>query len=189
MSGPVVATISHILFDLDGLLIDTETCYTIAFNNVTKRYGKEFTWDLKTKCMGQTPDKSSQLVIQELDLPITAEQLDKEAHEEVTLAIPNAKLMAGVEKLVQHLYEHKIPMAIATGSDRKGFELKISKHKDFFSKYFAHYVLAGDDPNVKRGKPFPDVFIEAMKKFGPNIKPENVLVSFQSKFVHSVVGY
>ena len=69
-------------------------------------------------------------------------------------------------------------MAIATGSDRKGFDLKISKHKDFFDKYFAHCVLAGDDPNVKRGKPFPDVFIEAMKKFGSDISPENVLVSY-----------
>ena len=174
----MLATISHILFDLDGLLIDTETCYTIAFNNVTKKYGKEFPWELKTKCMGLTPDKTNELIIDELDLPISVEQLGREAEQQVSIEIPNAKLMPGAHRLVKHFYEHNIPMAIATGSDRKGFDLKISKHKDFFDKYFAHCVLAGDDPNVKRGKPFPDVFIEAMKKFGSDISPENVLVSY-----------
>lgn len=179
MSRPVLAQITHILFDLDGLLVDTESCYVIAYNNVTKIYGKEFTWDVKAKCMAgaQWSHLSAHRLIQLLDLPLTVEQLEQLAYKQFLAVVSDVELMPGANELVRHLYDHSIPMAIATGSDRKHFDLKIAKHLDFFNKYFSYHVLASEDPNVKRSKPFPDIFIEAMKKFGPDVRPENVLVS------------
>jgi beta-phosphoglucomutase-like phosphatase (HAD superfamily) len=178
MCDKPMAAITHILFDLDGLLIDTETCYTVANDAVAQRYGTRFTWDLKSRIMGRSDHESATIIINELKLPLTVDQLLDQIHEEFSIALKDVQLMPGAERLVRHLYASGIPMAIATGSDSHQYFSKIAKFDDFFSKsnFFRHYVLAGDDPHVKRGKPFPDVFIEAMNRFEPNLKPQNVLV-------------
>jgi hypothetical protein len=47
----------------DGLLLDTETFYTIAQQQVAERYGKQFTWDLKAKMMGKKALDAAQVSV------------------------------------------------------------------------------------------------------------------------------
>lgn len=85
--------------------------------------------------------------------------------------------MPGAERLIKHFRAKQIPMAIATGAAQSGFERKTGHLGDILRKPFSHHVYAGSDPQVKRGKPHPDVFQEAAKRFkNPPKDAKNVLV-------------
>lgn len=87
------------------------------------------------------------------------------------------RLMPGAQRLIEHFSAKKVPMSIATGSSQSGFEKKTSHIGDILRKPFHHHVYAGSDPEVKRGKPHPDVFEQAAKRFkNPPRDMKNVLV-------------
>lgn len=74
-------------------------------------------------------------------------------------------LLPGAERLVKHLSAKNVPISIATGSAKDRFEKKTSHIGEILRKPFSHHVFAGSDPDVKRGKPYPDVFLTAAKRF------------------------
>lgn len=169
--GPV----THVIFDVDGLLLNTETLYTEATQRVADPFHKQFTWEVKEKQMGRRMREVADIVIRELDLPITIDQYLNEVRQHWEELFPTAQLMPGAERLVRHLYQHDIQMALASGGGRPAFELKTQQHREFFA-LFEHAVLATTDPEVKRGKPAPDVYQIAAQRFQhPPARPELVL--------------
>lgn len=64
---------------------------------------------------------------------------------------------------------------MATSSGIESYTIKATPHTEFFS-LFHHIVTGGSDPEVKQGKPAPDIFLVAAKRFPDNPAPERCLV-------------
>jgi pseudouridine-5'-monophosphatase len=148
-------------------LTDTEPKYEEAISIICEQYGSKYTVEAKRNTLGRTAIDSAKSVVTHCNLPITPEQFVELVEEEYlkVFAMP-VDFMPGALKLVQHLSAKGIPLAIATSSKNSTFKLK-SRGKEEFFKMFNHIVVGSNDAEVKRGKPNPDIFLVAAKRF-PN---------------------
>ena len=165
-------SITHVIYDLDGLLLDTERLYTEASKIVCSRYGKSFGWSLKTKMMGRRALDSARTLTEELQLPLTPEEYLQERTAVLDELFPTAQPLPGAVRLTRELAERGVPQAVATSSDRRTFELKTSPHAQWFAIFGC--VVVGDDPAVRHGKPAPDIFLVAAERM--RARPERCLV-------------
>jgi HAD superfamily hydrolase (TIGR01509 family) len=157
-------SVTHILYDMDGLLLDTEPFYTEVTQAIVGRYGHTFEWGLKSRMIGKRPADSARILVDALQLPITPEDYLQERQSMLAALFPKAQAMPGARRLTAHLAGHGIPQAVASSSHRHEFELKITQHREWFACF--QCVVLGDDPGVKRGKPAPDIFLAAAARMG-----------------------
>ncbi|CAG5128390.1 unnamed protein product, partial [Candidula unifasciata] len=108
-------------------------------------------------------------------LPMTVDEYSAKLRAKLEEKLPSTPLLPGAEKLIRYFHSINIPIAVATGSDKWGYSRKISRHKELFD-LFHHYVLAGDDPDVRHGKPAPDCFLVCAQRFGDNPRAEEIVV-------------
>uniref|UniRef100_A0A5K3FJR4 Pseudouridine-5'-monophosphatase n=1 Tax=Mesocestoides corti TaxID=53468 RepID=A0A5K3FJR4_MESCO len=169
--------VTHVLFDLDGLLINSEEIYTDVYSNFLLKYGKQFTYHAKTLMMGRKTLEAVTALKDFYELPMSATEIIEELKSNFPPEIwRKAELMPGAKKLVDHLYSNSVPMAIATGSFSSQIKDKTWNIGDVM-KCISHVVAGGDDPEVKRGKPAPDIFLVALRRFNdPSARPETTLV-------------
>ena len=160
---------------MDGLLINTEDLYTIAYQNMCAKYGKVYDWSVKIPCMGRKPRDGAQYVIDTLSIPLSVDQWIDLLNEQINMLFSQSQFMPGAKNLVDHLYKHKIPIAICSGSSLLAYKVKTSHLQDTFSK-FSPIVLCGDDPEVKHSKPDPDPYNVTRKRFPDFPEPQKILV-------------
>ncbi|KAH9492344.1 hypothetical protein Btru_024388 [Bulinus truncatus] len=167
--------ITHVIFDVDGLILDTERVYTECLEEICAESGHRYTWDIKAKQMGMKEHESAKLCIDALNLPLTVEEYLEKLRAKLAEKLPSAETLPGAEKLIRHLHAHNIPIAVATGADNWGFEQRVRGHKELFS-LFQHCVLSSSDPEVRRGKPAPDCFLVCAARFRDIPDPQQVLI-------------
>lgn len=122
---------------------------------------------------GTTEQMTAKIAITELGLPITVEQFHELFSTLCRKRFSNLSLMEGAERLLLHLHKHKVPTALATSSSKEMADIKMSGHRKLFD-LFHHKVMGSTDPDVKHGKPAPDIFLVAAERFPDRPKPETV---------------
>ncbi len=160
-----------VLFDLDGVLLDSEPLYTEATQAVVSRFGKCFDWSVKCEIIGRSSLEGAVYTIEALSLPLSPEEYLAERAVHLDRLFANVPLMPGAADLVGRLVELGVPIAVATSSTRALFLQKTAPH-GWFSRFDA--VVCGDDPRVRALKPAPDIFLVAASELG--VAPERCLV-------------
>ena len=157
--------VEGIIFDLDGTLIDYEGASHIALARPLERRGFAFSWETHARIVGTKPEDWSRVILSECNVP--ADVLSPEAYvdeyfSEVRALYEGIPAWEGTLSLLTRLQEAGYPMAIATSSPRSSFDKKMQFHAAILTKMGA--VVTGDE--VCRGKPAPDIFLEAARRLG-----------------------
>ncbi|MBM4361934.1 MAG: HAD-IA family hydrolase [Deltaproteobacteria bacterium] len=155
--------VTHVLFDLDGVLLDTEGLYTAATASVLARFGISFDPALKSRLMGRDALVSARIVIDALGVPLSPEDLVRERRPRLEALLAESPPREGAESFVRALRSAGAPAAVATSSERALYELKSGRHA-WFDLFAA--VVCGDDPRVRARKPAPDIFLVAAAALG-----------------------
>lgn len=169
--------VTHCLFDMDGLLLNTEQLYTKITQQMLEEQGctEKYTMDFKVTLMGGQSLEVANAIIKHFKLDISPEKFVVRQRELANELMPSADLMPGVEKLLHHLSSHNVPIALATSSSEEMFILKTGRHSKLF-ELFQHRVCGSSDDEVVHGKPAPDIFIVAAKRFPDQPHPSKCLV-------------
>jgi len=168
-----VQKISAVIFDLDGLLLDTEPLYQQAYQQICSKFGKDYSDAVRVNVIGKAERLGASIIARDLQIPMTPEEILTERDEIMETLFPTAKELKGARRLCEHLAAHKVPIAVATSSNSHSVELKTRNHKQWFS-VFGDKITRGDNPLVKKGKPEPDIFLVAAKSLGA--EPSSCLV-------------
>ncbi|CCG82757.1 putative HAD superfamily hydrolase [Taphrina deformans PYCC 5710] len=160
-------TIKACLFDMDGLLIDSERIYTLTTEQVLRDHGREphFPALIKSDLMGRPGPEAATLFLRWAGLE---EELGVEGYlaRQATLQralFPSVAPMPGAAALLDDLVQRRVELALATSSTTQNFHLKTSRLQDLF-RVFGGNVICGDDERVRgRGKPEPDIFVHALE--------------------------
>jgi pseudouridine 5'-phosphatase len=154
---------THVIFDLDGTLLDTERLYTLAAQAVIGRFGKVYDWSVKRLVIGGDPWDGARRVVAHLALPISAEQYLDEREARLRELCRSVSPMSGAAALVTQLTALGVPLGIGTSSQREITELKLSA-----TSLAAHFtcVVCSDDPGITHGKPAPDIFLAVAAGLG-----------------------
>ncbi|XP_030382908.1 probable pseudouridine-5'-phosphatase isoform X2 [Scaptodrosophila lebanonensis] len=164
MAQKVLRNVTHCIFDMDGLLLDTERLYSEAMQKILDPYGKTFTFDVKEQIMGLQTRQVAEFMIKTYDLPFTWEQYSEKQRDNAKALMMDAQMMPGAERLLRHLHANNVPFALATSSGADMVELKTTHHRELFD-LFNHRVCGSTDKDVKNGKPAPDIFLVAKDRF------------------------
>lgn len=169
--------VTHCLFDMDGLLLNTEHLYTQVFQRILDELNSSeiFTGDFKVTLMGAQSFEVARAVIKRYNLDISVEDFVAKQRSISNELMPKAELLPGVERLLRHLYAKKVPFALATSSSKEMYDLKSVQHGEIF-ELFDHKVYGSSDPEVVNGKPSPDIFIVAARRFADSPPTADCLV-------------
>ena len=87
--------VTHVLFDVDGLLLDTGKLFSSATTQILSQYGKELEWEQRVELMGKRREDMIEDMIELLDLPMTTEELNEEYSNLVEPMYSQAKMLEG----------------------------------------------------------------------------------------------
>lgn len=150
-----------VIFDMDGLLIDTEKISYAILKALLKSYGYPLTMEEYVAAYsGKTEAQNTAALIARYDLPLTqAEVIEKTDALERELLAGGAPLKPGAKALLAHLRARGVKTAIATSSTRERAWKLLDQHQ--LRSSFDAFVF-GDE--IRHGKPAPDVFLLAAEK-------------------------
>ena len=156
------------LFDLDGVLLDTEPLHTIAWRQAATHFGTDLTDGQLAQLQGKRRLENSRQVCSWISQPITPEELLAVRQPIAADLMASAPAMPGAESLVRYIHSLNLPMALVTSSERTSMQHKIGHHSWV---NLLQVQVCGDDSALKAGKPAPDPYKLGASKL--NVNPQD----------------
>ncbi|MFL5982327.1 MAG: HAD family hydrolase [Gaiellaceae bacterium] len=163
--------IRGLLFDFDGLLIDTETPSRLAYEELYREHGHELPLDRWATLVGtigaefSPDDHLEELVGRPLDRERIAERRRAREHELCDLE----DLRPGIEDYLAEAERHGLKTAIVSSSTREW----IARHLQRLDRVNGWDAIVAADGDVERAKPQPTLYLEALETLG--LQPDEAI--------------
>lgn len=158
-----------IIFDMDGLMVDTERLYFDTETIIAKKFNKEVKEETLWKMMGRKPIESIKIFAEDLKIDIPLEELLEMKDELFSEKLEKELVpMPGLFEILD-AFKGKLKLSIATGSPNKFLQIILRKLdlKGYFD------VLQPSDQIVK-GKPDPEIYLRTIEKL--QVLPSEAIV-------------
>ena len=162
-----------VVFDNDGLLLDTESVWTRAEQDLFERRGIEFTPANKRELVGTSAEIAGGILARRLDEPGRAAELIEELNELVVAELEHGvEAMVGARELLEQLRQRGTPIGLVSNSPLAFVRrsLEIVGFADSFD-----VVISGHE--VAAPKPAPDPYLEACRRLG--VEPGPAVVALE----------
>jgi HAD superfamily hydrolase (TIGR01509 family) len=160
-----MSAVDAVMFDLDGVIIDSEGVWNAARHDVVVRHGGRWRPDAQREMMGMSSTEWSAYMHERLEVPLPPEEISAivvarlaELYSERLPLIPGAR-----EAVIRLAAEW--PLGLASSANRPIIELVLDR-----SGLRNCFVAAVSSEEVPRGKPAPDVYLEAARRVG--VRPD-----------------
>jgi pseudouridine-5'-monophosphatase len=158
------------IWDLDGLIFDTEQVYDALFQQYAqektgRRIPDEEFRPMRARVFGGTALRSAAILHETLAVADSPEtHIEWRKHYDLAEQFrQRTSVLPGAQALLTHVRAAGVPMALATSSERSLLEAKAARHPWLWD-IFGDNVVAGDE--VQHSKPDPELFVKAAKMLG-----------------------
>jgi HAD superfamily hydrolase (TIGR01509 family) len=164
------AKLRAVVFDLDGVLANTEDLYELACSTILGRRGRTYDPPLRERMMGRPVADAIQILMEAHELTEPVDLLMAECREVLTgLMATSLAPMPGVMHLLDRLQAARLPTAVATSALREYADFVLTRLE---LKQRFEFVLTAED--IERGKPDPEIFLLASERLG--LAPPQVMI-------------
>jgi beta-phosphoglucomutase-like phosphatase (HAD superfamily) len=157
-----------VVFDMDGLMLDTERLERDLWRAAAQRHGHDITGEFNARLVGRRAVEAEQMLLQHFGaaFPLAAIKADVKVHWNAIAAREGMPRKPGLEELLVLLERARIPKAVATSTVRAKALVSLGALADRFQA-----LACGDE--VVDGKPAPDIYLLAARRLG--IDPQDAL--------------
>lgn len=171
MSKDAALNITAVIFDMDGLTLDTEPISRHAWQRAAADFDYTITDDLFMEVIGTTVVDTGIVFRRELgqDFPLDEIHRREKRYAAEYVRENGVPIKSGAVRLLDLLDEHETPRALATSTNRETALLRLET-AGIIDRFDA--IVCGDD--IVNGKPAPDIFLFAAGRL--NVQPVRCLV-------------
>lgn len=162
--------VESVIFDMDGVLFDTESIYLKVWKNVFRKYGYKMTKDIYSQVIATGRENVKKVFLREFGAELPIEKMYRE--KDVALKEEIEKqvyIKEGAVEILTYLKNKNYKVALATSSDRERMNKQLEKAS--IREYFDEIVCRDE---VENTKPNPEIYLKVADKL--NVKPKNCLV-------------
>lgn len=150
-----------IIFDMDGLMIDTEGLYFEAERDIAKAFKKTIKDETLWKMMGKNPIEGMEIFVKDLELPIMPQEAVHLRNELMRQKMKNdLKALPGLSHIIDSFFG-RLKLAVSTGAQKEFLDIALDR-LGIRNKFL---VLQTSD-EIIHGKPEPEIFFKTCAKLG-----------------------
>jgi HAD superfamily hydrolase (TIGR01509 family) len=155
-------SIRAVIFDLDGVLADSEPSWDEIDAQLLREYGADYHGEYHREVLGVSYRGSVQFFKKKFKISAPTEEMMKRREKiAIEFFAERIDLFPNAKRVLEELREMKMPLAVATSSVGASARPFLDRHR--ITEFF-EVIITGDE--IERGKPEPDIYLRAAEKLG-----------------------